>query len=52
MQQALKAVLNCFKLEIAFKCQTRLSNSFCYKDRKPKDLIAGVVHKFQCALLW
>ena len=28
LQQALKGVLNCCKLEIVFKCQTRLSNSF------------------------
>ena len=26
LQQALKGVLNCCKLEIVFKCQTRLSN--------------------------
>ena len=36
LQQALKGVLNCCKLKTAFKCQTRLSNSFCYKD--PKNL--------------
>ena len=43
LQQALKGVLNCCKLEIVFKCQTRLSHSFCYKDPIPKDLISGVV---------
>ena len=46
LQQALKGVLNCCKLEIVFKCQTRLSNSFHYKDPIPKDLISGVVYKF------
>ena len=50
LQQALKGVLNCCKLEIVFKCQARLSNSFCYKDPIPKDLISGVVYKFQCGL--
>ena len=50
LQQALKGVLNCCKLEIVFKCQARLSNSFRYKDPIPKDLISGVVYKFQCGL--
>ena len=50
LQQALKGVLNCRELEISFKCQTRLSNSFRYKDATPKDLISGVVYKFQCGL--
>ena len=50
LQQALKGVLNCCKQEIVFKCQTRLSNSFCYKDRILKDLISGVVYKLQCGL--
>ena len=50
LQQALKGVLNCCKLEIVFKCQTKLSNSFRYKYPIPKDLISGVVYKFQCVL--
>ena len=50
LQQILKGVLNCCKLEIAFKSQTRLSNSFHYKDPIPKNLISGVVYKFQCGL--
>ena len=50
LQQTIKGALNCCKLEIAFKCQTRLSNSFRYKDPIPKDLISGVVYKFQCGL--
>ena len=50
LQQTLKGALSCCKLEIAFKCQTRLSNSFRYKDPIPKDLISGVVYKFQCGL--
>ena len=50
LQQAIKGVLNCCKLEIAFKCQTNLSNSFRFKDPIPKDLISGIVYKFQCGL--
>ena len=50
VQLALKAVLNFFKLEIVFKCQARLSNSFRYKDPIRKGLISGVVYKFQCGL--
>ena len=50
LQQALKGVLNCCKLEIVFKCQTSLSNFFRYNDPIPKDLISGVVYKFQCGL--
>ena len=50
LQQALKGVLNCCKLEIVFKCQTKLSNSLRFKDPIPKDLISGVVYKFECGL--
>ena len=38
------------KLEIVFKCQTKLSNPFCYKDPIPKELISGVIYKFRCGL--
>ena len=50
LQQALKGVFNCWKLEIVFKCQAKLPNSFLYIDHIPKDLISGVVYKFQCGL--
>ena len=50
LQQAFKGVLNCFKLKIAFKCQTKLSSSFRFKDPVPKNLISGVVYNFQCGL--
>ena len=50
LQQALKGVLNCCKLEIVFKCQTRLSNSCIYNTPIPKDLISGAVSKFQCGV--
>ena len=41
---------NCCKLQIVFKNKTRLGNNFHFKDRIPKDLTSGVVHKFQCGL--
>ena len=50
LQQTLKGVLKCFELDIVFKYRTRLSDSFRYKDPIPKDLISGIVYKFQCGL--
>ena len=50
LQQGIKGVLNCCKPEIAFKCPTKFSNSFRFKDPIPKDFISGVVYKFQCGL--
>ena len=50
LQQTLNAVLNCCKLELVFKCQTRVSSSFRYKDPISKDLISGVAYKFQFGL--
>ena len=50
LQQAFKGVLNCCKLEIAFKCQTKPSNFFRFKDPIPKDLMSEIIYKFQCGL--
>ena len=50
LQQAIKGVLNCWKLELAFEFQTKLSNSFRFKDPILKALISGVVYIFQCGL--
>ena len=50
LQQALKGDSNCCTVEIILKCQTRLSNSFRYKDPIPKNLISGFVYKFQCRI--
>ena len=50
LQQSLKGVFNCFKLEIGFKCRKRPSNSFRYKDPLPNNVISGVIYKFQCGL--
>ena len=44
--QVLKGFLNCCKLKIAFKCQTRVSNSLRHKNPILKDHISGVVYKF------
>ena len=35
---------------MTFKCQTKLSNSLCYKDPIPKDRISSVFYKSQCAV--
>ena len=50
LQQALKGALSCCKLELAFKYQTKLSNSFQLKDPLAKDLLSGVVCKLQCGV--
>ena len=50
LQQPLKGVLDWYKLEIVFKYQASLSNSFCSKDPTPKDQISGVVYKLPCGL--
>ena len=45
-----EGIFNCFKLQIAFKGQNKLANSFRFKDRIPKELTSVVVYKFQCGL--
>ena len=50
LKKSLKNILNCCKLQIAFKNKTRLDNNFHFKDQIPKDLTSGVVYKFQCRL--
>ena len=42
--------MNYCKLEIAFKCQTKLSNCFPFKDLISKYLIYRVAYKFQCGI--
>ena len=49
LQQAIKGVLNWCKLEIAFKCQTKLSNSLWFKDPIPKDLFLDLFINFSVA---
>ena len=48
LQNVLKRVLGCCKIQIVFKSQRNLSNVFRFKDRLPYELISRVVYKFQC----
>ena len=50
LRKSLKGILNCCKLQIVFKRQNKLAKAFRFKDRIPKELISGVVYKFQCWL--
>ena len=50
LRKSLKGILNCCKLQIVFKSQNKLTNTFRFKDRIPKELTSGVVYKFQCGL--
>ena len=47
LQQTFKGTLNWCKQESTFKCQTRLSNFFWFKDPKPIYFLSGVLYKFQ-----
>ena len=49
LKKPLRNILNCCKLQIAFKNKTR-SGNFFFKDQTPKDLTVGVACKFQCGL--
>ena len=48
LQNVLKRVLGCCKIQIVFKSQMNLSNVFRFKDRLPYERISRVVYKFQC----
>ena len=50
LRKSLKGVLNCCKLQIAFKSQNKLAKAFRFKDRIPKKLTSGVVYEFECGL--
>ena len=50
LRKPVKSILNCFKLQIAFKSQNKLANAFRFKDRIPKELTSGVAYKFHCGL--
>ena len=47
LRKSLKGILNCFKLQIVFKCQNKLSNVIRFKDGFHKEVTSGVVYKFQ-----
>ena len=46
LRKFVEGIFNCFKLQIAFKGQNKLANSFRFKDRIPKELTSVVVYKF------
>ena len=48
LQNVLKRVLGCCKIQIVFKSQRNLSNVFRFKVRLPYELTSPVVYKFQC----
>ena len=50
LQKSIKGVLNCCKLQVIFKSQSKLCNNFRFKDPVPQILTSGVVYKFQCGL--
>ena len=50
LKKSLKNILNCCKLLIVFKNDTRSGNNFHFKNQIPKGLTSGVVYKFQCGL--
>ena len=47
LRKSPKGIFNCCKLQTAFKSQKK---AFRFKDRIPKELISGIVYKFQCGL--
>ena len=48
--KSVKAILIFFKLQIVFKCQNKLTNTFRFKYFIPKELTSVVLYKFQCGL--
>ena len=48
LQNVLKRVLGCCKIQIVFKSQRNLSNVFRFKDRLPYEFISRVIYKLQC----
>ena len=50
LRKSLKGILNCCKLQIVFKSQSKLAKAFRFKDRVPKELTSGGVYKFQRGL--
>ena len=48
LSKSLKGILNCYKLQMVFKVQNKLANAFRFKDRIPKEITSGVIHKFYC----
>ena len=50
LKKSFKNILNCCKLQIVFKNNTRLGHDFHLKNWFSQDLTTGVIYKFQCGL--
>ena len=50
LRKSFEGILNCFKLQIAFKNKNKLAKTFCLKYRIPKELTPAIVYKFECGL--
>ena len=50
LQKSIKGVLNCCKLQVIFRIQNELWDSFHFKDPVPQILKSGVVYRFQFVL--
>ena len=50
LQNSIKGIRNCSKLQVIFKSQSKLCNDFCFKDPVTQILISCVVYKFQFGL--
>ena len=50
LQESIKKVLNCCRLQVIFKVTNKLCNNFCLKDPVPQILTSDMVYKFQCGL--
>ena len=48
LRKSFKGILNCCKLQIVFKSQSKLANVFWFKDWLPFNLVSGVVYKYTC----
>ena len=48
LQNSIKGVIDCCKLQVIFKSQNKHCNNFCFKDTVPQILTSGVVYRFQC----
>ena len=50
LQESIKKVLNCCRLQVIFKVTNKLCNIFCLKDPVPQILTSDMVYKFQWGL--
>ena len=48
IRNAMKNTLNCYKLQVIFKSERKLSNMFRFNDRVPHGLVPDVVCEYTC----